>query len=407
MSNLDMQYYLMRKQRELNEMQNKIGEQTRIRNLRDDPVAAAQSVRFKSHITMLERFSRNTGNVKSSLRVTEGYLQEAASIMQRVREIAVAGAHGTFSAQDTQKMGEEVNQLLNELVQIANSKASDGTYLFSGDRNRSIAYREVTGHVPGSSGQVITNVEYSGTNQRNMAEISEGSYVGTNLPGNQVFWAEDQVLIANQDVTDYQVQENSTIRIDNTDIQLRAGDTVHAIVAKINDADVGVKAQLDPVKNSVVLQTTTPHQLWLEDVQGTVFQDLGVLGPNNDLPPQNINQDARITGGSVFDMVIQLRNNLYEGNTKDIGGSSLQGIDSALNNIVSSVAQIGAEDERLSFVDKRIEAEIPETVQQDSDAVDLDMAKAITELKIMEYTHQATLQTAGRILRQTLLDFLR
>jgi flagellar hook-associated protein 3 FlgL len=106
-------------------------------------------------------------------------------------------------------------------------------------------------------------------------------------------------------------------------------------------------------------------------------------------------------------MVIQLRNNLYEGNTKDIGGSSLQGIDSALNNIVSSVAQIGAEDERLSFVDKRIEAEIPETVQQDSDAVDLDMAKAITELKIMEYTHQATLQTAGRILRQTLLDFLR
>ncbi len=39
--------------------------------------------------------------------------------------------------------------------------------------------------------------------------------------------------------------------------------------------------------------------------------------------------------------------------------------------------------------------------------VDLDLSKAITDLKMLEHTHQAALGTSARILRPTLLDFLR
>jgi flagellar hook-associated protein 3 FlgL len=59
------------------------------------------------------------------------------------------------------------------------------------------------------------------------------------------------------------------------------------------------------------------------------------------------------------------------------------------------------------MVEKRLISEIPETVKMDAQEVDLDMAEAITNLKMLEYTHKAALQTAGRILQPTLLDFLR
>lgn len=35
------------------------------------------------------------------------------------------------------------------------------------------------------------------------------------------------------------------------------------------------------------------------------------------------------------------------------------------------------------------------------------MSEAITDLKMLEYTHKAAMQTAARILQPTLLDFLR
>jgi flagellar hook-associated protein 3 FlgL len=35
------------------------------------------------------------------------------------------------------------------------------------------------------------------------------------------------------------------------------------------------------------------------------------------------------------------------------------------------------------------------------------MTKAITDLKMLEYTQKAAMQVAGRILQPTLLDFLR
>ena len=140
---------------------------------------------------------------------------------------------------------------------------------------------------------------------------------------------------------------------------------------------------------------------------GTVLKDLGVISASAGSPPANIHRDARVSGGSLFDMVISLRDNLYAGNTIDIGGKALKGLDLAHNNMLSELARLGAEDERMQVVNERLSYEIPNIQQMDSNAVDLDFAEAITELKMMERTQQATLQTAAKILKPTLLDYLR
>lgn len=253
----------------------------------------------------------------------------------------------TYTKEEKMVIGNEVNELLNELVSIANAKSPDGTSMFAGDRTRSDAYRVLTGSVPGGRGNVITSVEYRGSINENEIEISEGSYIKNGFPGNQVFWAEHQQIISGKDAKNYTAPEDTRIRIDNAVIDIKAGDNVYAVIARINNSDAAVKASLDPVKNSLVLETTTPHEIWLEDgAGGTVLQDLGLVSGKG-RPPYNLAKDAVIGGGSLFDMIINMRNQLYEGNTLNIGGAGLKGITIAQNNLIGNIARLGSTEERL------------------------------------------------------------
>ena len=407
MPNDDMQYHLRIREWRMNELQNKIGEQTRIKELRDDPVGAAHSVRYQSLLARLNRYSKNIGNVQANYRIAEESLSSANELLHRIRELAVQGANGTYAKDQKIMMAVEMNQLLNELVQVANSRAADGESLFAGDKIESSPFRALTGNVPGADGQVITDVMYTGGLAHNRAEVSEGSFVHTGFAGNKVFWAEYNEVLSDNDASAYVVQQDTSIRIDGIAVELRAGDNVHAIIAKINDSSAAARAELDPVNNSLVIKATTPHQLWLEDSgTGSVLQDLGIVSGFGN-PPHNIAPDARTSGGSVFDMVIFMRDQLYNGETLDVGGAGLKGIDIAQSNLISSIAEIGSRYERLDFVSNRLAVEIPEIQQRNSREVDIDITQAITELKMYEYTHKAALGAAGRILQPTLLDFLR
>jgi flagellar hook-associated protein 3 FlgL len=42
-----------------------------------------------------------------------------------------------------------------------------------------------------------------------------------------------------------------------------------------------------------------------------------------------------------------------------------------------------------------------------AEEADIDVTEAITELKMLEFAHRAALATTARILKPTLLDFLR
>ncbi len=406
--NQDMQFHLRNREYKMNELQNKMATQSRIQNLRDDPVSAAHSTRYQSYAARLERFSVNVEYAMSNHTVTEGYMTESLTILHRVRELGIQGANGTYSAQDLKAMGQEMNQLLNELVELANARNGDGTMVFAGSKSRTIPFRAVEGNVPGADGSVITDVQYIGDITSRFTEISEGSYMQLNFPGNEVFWAENQQIFSQTDAGAYQVQEDSVIRIDGTAVDLNAGDNIHAVISKINSSDAAVKARLDPVMNSLVLETTMPHQLWVEDGgSGKVLEDLGIIKGNGSEPPHNIDPTARRFGGSLFDMVIYMRDTLYEGNHLDAGGSALRGIDSAMDNMLSSLGNIGAQYSRLEIVSQRITKELPEIQDMNSKEIGIDFTKAVTDLKMLEYTHKAALATAGRILQPTLLDFLR
>ncbi len=408
MSNDDMQFHMRRREYMMNQLQNQMAEQSKIQNLRDDPMAAAHSTRFRSYVTRLERYSDNMEYAQNQLRVTEGYVRQAVDMLQRVRELAVQGANGTYSQQDLMYMGKEVDELLNEFVEIANARDGNGGTIFSGTRSRTLPFRTISGNVPGAGEAMITNVDYVGDIRTRATEVADGAYVEISSPGNQVFWAENQQIFSTVDASTYQVRQDSTIYVDDYPVELTVGDNVYAVINKINQSEAAVRARLDPVQNGIVLETSTPHQMWLRDGESsTVLQDLGLVAEGASSPPGNLAPAADVFGGSMFDMIINVRDQLYAGNTLDIGGKALRGIDDAMNNLLSNVADIGARDSRIQVAYRRNENEIPLIRDMNSKMVDPDMAESITELKILEYTHRAALGTAGRILQPTLLEFLR
>jgi flagellar hook-associated protein 3 FlgL len=414
--NDDMQFWTRRRERDMASAETKMARQSRIENLRDDPLGAARAVRYDSVGFRLGRFEKNAAWADDQYKVTEGYVRQTIDVAQRLREIAVQGANGTFTKDDQKYMAQEVDQLLGEMVSMANSRSPDGSYIFSGDKSRTQPFREIKGTAPGAAGEVLVGVQYLGAASAPQAEISEGDYMPLSVGGSDVFWAEKQQAISGFDARDWRASADSTIIVDGVGIGIKAGDNLYAVVAKINDSGAAVKASVDPKSFSLSLETTTAHQLRLEDAPaaagaavaggGGVLAQLGLLAPTGS-PPDNWAPSARVAGGSIFDAAIRLRDSLNRGDILETGGASLAGVDGGLENLNRRVAEIGARSQRLQVVEARLNREIPDTAKLASEETDLDLTKAITDYKMLEYAHKASLSFEGRLLSRSLLDFLR
>ena len=408
MMNNDLQYQLRRQEEALAKIQNQMGTQKRIHELRDNPLAAARTVRYESYLSRLERFEENTKYARDHLRHVDIYLYHGINVMQRIREISVQGANGIYSRDDLRLMAVEVNELLTELVSVANALGPDGNRIFAGDKAFTEPFRIVEGTVEGGGDLMVVNVEYRGAGPGRNTEISEGVFAALDIGGGEAFWAERMQIFSSVDASNWRANEHGAFFINGREITVTPGDTLPVIVAKINDSSVPVKAYIDPQTRGLVLEGSNPHLIRIEDRQdSSIMEDLGIIQFNSDPSAPNWSNRARVTGGSAFDMVLRLRDALFRGDYEFIGGQGIGGIDLGLNNMGARLAEIGARQERAEMAWVKLNSEIPNVSSYIGRESGLDMGTAAMNLANMDFAHRAALQTAARIIPPTLLDFLR
>jgi flagellar hook-associated protein 3 FlgL len=413
MPNNDMQFYLRRQEEALSDIQNKIAGQKKMLIPRDDPLAASHAVRYESYLARLERFEKNTLYAKERYNEVDAYLRQTNDIMQRIRELSVQGANGTYTKEDLKFMAVEINELLKELVSIANSTGSDGKQLFAGDKAFTEPFRVVEGAVQGGDGSpeqipMVVAVEYRGAGSARRTEITDRAYSELDIGGGEAFWAEKMQIFSGIDATAYRAESAGAFYIDGQEISVSPGDTVYAIAAKINDSAAPVKAYIDPENRGLVLEGTNAHLIRAEDREDSrVLQDLGIVTFNSDPAAPNWHPGARVSGGSLFDMVIRLRDALFRGDQDFIGSQGIGGMDLAMTNVQSRLALNGSRQERVTSAWERLNTEIPNVTGALGRENSLDFADAAVELGMMQFAHRAALQTASKILPATLLDFLR
>ena len=385
MTPYDMQYYMRRNGVRSNELSNKVAGNTRVLDPRDNPSAAANAVLLSSKIDRLQTFVENAERMKEDIRLAENSLQQANAILHDVRELAVAASNGTYSEYDRKIMANQLNEYLYGLLDLANARDEDGIALFSGTRRSQDAFKALEGSVEGSGRPVIVSVEYIGDNGGRATEIADGAL-------------------------GYRVLQDSSVLIDGKEIALSAGDNLHTIINKINQADLRLRASFDEVGGSIVLEATEPHQIWLEDVgNGTVLSDLGFI-ETDQLPPYNLAGGVIRSGGSIFDEVIRLRDQLYRNNAIDAGGKGLNGISIAQDNLLAKIAHIGNLENRLDTVQSRLTLDTVQYADMSNKQLGKtpdDLAQSIVEMQELQNMHKATLQTTAKVLQPTLMDFLR
>jgi flagellar hook-associated protein 3 FlgL len=410
MPNTDAQFYLRRQESRIAKVQSQIASESRIHELRDDPLAAAHAVRYESYLARLERFEKNTQYARDHYNVAYSYMNETINVMQRVRELAVQGANGTYAPEDVKLMGLEVNELVKELVSLSNSVGPDGKQLFAGDKAFTEPFRIVEGTVNGGDESVVVRVEYRGAGASRRTEISDHAYADLDIGGGELFWAEKMQVFSSIDASNYRVNTAGSFFLDGAEIRVSPGDTLPSIVAKINDSSAPVKAFIDPQTRGLALEGTSPHLIRAEDgAEGaTVLRDLGLIRGNMENNAPNWDSArSRVSGGSVFDMLIRLRDAMFRGDQDFIGSQGIAGMDLAIGNLTTRMADIGSRQERVETVWQRINREIPDVTAHLARESSVNMMDAATNLKMLDFAHKASLQTAARILPPTLLDFLR
>ncbi|OYZ42388.1 MAG: flagellin, partial [Novosphingobium sp. 16-62-11] len=103
----------------------------RINGAKDDAAGLAITTTMTSQIKGMSQGVRNANDGISLAQTAEGALNEVANMLQRVRELAVQSASGTYQdATDRAYMQTEVDELTAQIDQIATNTEFNGVALF-------------------------------------------------------------------------------------------------------------------------------------------------------------------------------------------------------------------------------------------------------------------------------------
>lgn len=105
----------------------------RVNRPSDDPIGTAQLLGTKSAIKAQEQYRKNMEDATSWLDTADGALEQANEVLQRVRELAVSGSSSTLPDGSMKALADEVDNLVSELVQVANTDYA-GRYMFGGGK---------------------------------------------------------------------------------------------------------------------------------------------------------------------------------------------------------------------------------------------------------------------------------
>lgn len=156
--------------------QTQVATGQRIFQPEDDPASVGRVLDLQSEQRKIAQFQNNAARALEISQASFSGLQAIKQVSDRAGEIATLGS-GSFNPSQLQAYGSEVNQLIEQTLQSANSKFGTD-YLYAGtklDTAPFVATRDAQGN--------ITNVTYAGDLNRSSIPLSETASVSAQTTG--------------------------------------------------------------------------------------------------------------------------------------------------------------------------------------------------------------------------------
>jgi len=243
---------------EVNKSMEKLSSGERINKAGDDASGLAVSEKMRTQIQGLRQAERNTEDGMSFVQTAEGYLNQSAQIIQRIRVLGIQAANGIYSPEDRQIIQVEVSALVDEVDRIASQAEFNRFKVLTGEFSRINAKASMWFHLGANMNQ--RERVYIGTMTANafkLRDVTGKIAVSISTPdgANKAIGIMDAGLqrLAKQRA-DLGAYYN---RLDMTAKGLMtAYENIQAAESRIRDADMA-ETMVDFTRNSVLVQTGT------------------------------------------------------------------------------------------------------------------------------------------------------
>ena len=122
---------LMKNSDSLMKAQTVVSTGLKINQPSDDPVSAAAALNYNKTLSSVDQYTRNITQAQTTLNVADSTLSSINNLLTQAKQIALQQVNGTMSADDRKVAASQVKSLLDQFVQLANTKQG-ANYVFGG-----------------------------------------------------------------------------------------------------------------------------------------------------------------------------------------------------------------------------------------------------------------------------------
>jgi flagellar hook-associated protein 3 FlgL len=144
----------------------------------DDPAVAARTLDIQETIDQVKQYQDNLIPTRSRLNTEETSLESTENVLFRAKELTIQALNAPLTEQDRVAIKFEVDQLLDNIVSIANTRNANGEYIYSGDLSNT---------PPIKWDATVQGYVYQGGNHQRVLQIANDRQVADGDLGVNVF----------------------------------------------------------------------------------------------------------------------------------------------------------------------------------------------------------------------------
>jgi len=362
---------------------------SRINRVSDDTFAAYRVLGLNSQERLLGNYMGNISEALNVLEISTTVIDEMASGISGAKASLTQIISGTYSESGRRSAAEHINETLEQMVSLANTKHV-GQYIFGGGNTSSAPYA-----VQRTNGE-ITSVTYQGSFQQRDIEVAPGVQSNAYQIGEDIFGSDNWT--APEFLGNTGAAVGSGTSNVKGDIWLTVTDDGGGSYdLSIDDGASTVNVATAPDITDIAVTTSSGQVLY---VNGTNISDTGV-------------EMVSVSGTyDVFSTLISVRDLLN--NERGLVEPQLQQCRNKLVDALEEVRALLVEKEsalgtKIGFVDdiKNSLENIKFNIEEETTMLqEADIAQLAIDLSRREVLYQMSLSVAGRLMSMSLMDFI-
>jgi len=390
---------------QLQKTQQQISSGKRVLTPADDPVASTRILQINQELTLISQYQRNIDLTENRLSLEDSLLSGVSDALQRFRELVVQAGDGGQNSDDKLFIAAEVDQILDQVAGLLNSRDAGGEYIFSGFQGDREAF------VKNQAG----NYQYSGDEGRRFIQVESNVTVAVGDNGKDIFV---NVASANNTFTTSASPRNTAVPpatisqgqvIDQDaydqfypeDMRIVFNDETNVVPPAANYTITRV-SDGRPVLSNQLYVTGAPIT-----AEGIVTEIIGKPRPNDTFFVSSSDTQGLLTTIERFSRALKNFSDTPNGRRvlTDAIDSTLANTTNAETKLLETRSSLGARLNTLESI-RETQGDVEAlTLGVLSELQDLDYAEAISQLTLEDTILQAAQQSFTRVTNLSLFNF--